>query len=178
MEGAMRGAQLVLIIGVLGLAACSMGGEREPRTLHNLRTSGEPEEFGIVPNKPLETPVNFAELPQPTPGGANRTDQTPVADAVAALGGNPARLQAGSGIGAGDQAIVQTASRFGRDENIRTTLAAEDEDYRRRKSRFSWSIVPDDDYNNAYKRQTLDPYFWLRKYRASGVPTPSAPVSQ
>ena len=85
----MRRAHLVAIVAVLGLAACS---ERDI-TLHDLRTnSGQPEEFSIVPNKPLQTPESYSALPAPTPGGANRTDQTPLKDAVAALGGNPARL--------------------------------------------------------------------------------------
>ena len=169
---------IVLTAGAMALSACSFGGERDVRPLHDLRNnSGEPEEFAIVPNKPLTLPQSFAELPTPTPGGSNRTDQTPKADAVAALGGNPARLEVGNGIGAGDSALVQQASRFGRDQQIRGTLAGEDVDHRRRKGRFTWSIVPDDDYDRAYRREKLDPWAWLRKYRQAGARTPSAPPS-
>ncbi|MBV2360138.1 DUF3035 domain-containing protein [Thalassococcus sp. CAU 1522] len=169
----MRFAPMILIAGLAGLTACS--GERDIR-LHDLRTnSGRPEEFSIVPRKPLETPPSFAELPQPTPGGANRTDQTPLADAVAVLGGNPARLTPGAGIPAGDAAIVSRASRFGRDATIREKLAAEDLDFRTRRSRFTWSIVPTDEYFRAYRRQSLDAYQWLDRYRRAGARTPAAP---
>ncbi|MGR3366295.1 MAG: DUF3035 domain-containing protein [Sagittula sp.] len=174
----MRLAHLAIIVmtGALALSACSRSGE--PKPLHDLRSnSGEPEEFAIVPNKPLTMPQTFAELPQPTPGSANRTDQTPKADAVAALGGNPAALQPGAAgsIGAGDAALVQQASRYGRDSTIRQTLAAEDQQYRKNKGRFSWSIVPRDDYERAYRGQKLDSYSWLRRYRQAGARTPSAP---
>ena len=174
----MRLAHLAIIVmtGALALSACSRSGE--PKPLHDLRSnSGEPEEFAIVPNKPLTMPQTFAELPQPTPGSVNRTDQTPKADAVAALGGNPAALQPGAAgsIGAGDAALVQQASRYGRDSTIRQTLAAEDQQYRKNKGRFSWSIVPRDDYERAYRGQKLDSYSWLRRYRQAGARTPSAP---
>ncbi|MBP0481575.1 DUF3035 domain-containing protein [Sagittula salina] len=176
----MRAAHLAIIatIGALALSGCtSRFGAGASRPLHDLRAnSGEPEEFAIVPNKPLELPQTFAELPQPTPGGANRTDQTPQADAVAALGGNPAATVARGGtVGAGDQSVVQAASRYGRDGQIRETLAAEDENYRKRKGLFTWSLVPRDNYSAAYKRQKLDPYAWLQRYRAAGARTPAAP---
>ncbi|WP_425071794.1 DUF3035 domain-containing protein [Sagittula sp. S175] len=175
----MRAAHLaiVLTLGAVALAGCSRTSGGEVKPLHDLRAnSGEPEEFAIVPNKPLTMPQSFAELPQPTPGGANRTDQTPKADAVAALGGNPAAVNATTGtIGAGDGAIVQQASRFGRDDNIRGTLASEDAQFRKGKGRFTWSIVPKDNYSAAYKRQKLDPYAWLQRYRSAGARTPSAP---
>jgi hypothetical protein len=175
----MRVAPWVMAVLIVAVAGCSTG-EREPRTLRDLRTNtGEPEEFSIVPNKPLVTPPSFNELPEPAPGAANRTDQNPKADLVVALGGNPARLEAPAGaIGAGDQALVQRASRFGREETIRTTLAQEDEDFRLRRGRFTWSIVPEDDYNRVYRTQRLDPYTWLRRYRQAGAVTPTAPPRQ
>ena len=170
----MRASHLVAILALGALTACSFA-DRE-RTLHDLRTnSGEPEEFGILPNKPLEAPESYSQLPTPTPGGANRVDQTPKADAVAALGGNPARVNPGSGIGAGDQALVGRASRFGRDPAVRDQLATEDAAFRKRKSLFTFSIVPTDEYYRAYKRQSLDPYLWLDRYRAAGARTPTAP---
>ena len=170
----MRASKLVAILALGALGACSMG-ERDI-TLHDLRTnSGKPEEFGILPGKPLQTPDTYARLPEPTPGGSNLTDPTPKADAVAALGGDASRLRAGSGIGAGDGALVTRASRFGRDGGIRSQLASEDEAFRKRRSRFTFSIVPTDEYYRAYRKQSLDPYLWLKRYRAAGVRTPSAP---
>lgn len=168
----MRATHLVAILAVCGLAAC---GGRD-RTLHDLRSnSGEPEEFSIVPNKPLQQPESFSELPPPTPGGANRSDVTPLSDAVAALGGNPARLDPGAGVPSGDGALVNRASRFGRDPAVRQQLAAEDEDFRKRRSLFTWSIVPTDEYYRAYRGQALDPYDWLQIWRRAGARTPSAP---
>ncbi len=169
----MKLAQVALMLGVAGLAACSQG-ERDIR-LHRLQTnSGQPEEFAILPSKPLQTPPNFAELPAPVPGGANLTDQTPRADAVAALGGDPARLSQ-TGTPASDAALLGAASRFGRDPQIRTQLAAEDLAFRKRKSLFSFKLVPEDEYYDAYRGQWLDSYAVLDAFRRAGARTPSAP---
>ena len=170
----MRPAHLVGFLALTGLMAC--GGYERDITLHDLRTnSGKPEEFSIIPGKPLQEPESFAELPAPTPGGTNRTDQTPLKDAVAVLGGNPNRLDAGTGLPAGDTAIVRSASRFGRDPAIRQELASADLEFRKRRSLFTWSIIPTDEYKRAYRRETLDPYLWLEWYRRAGARTPAAP---
>ncbi|GGG65988.1 hypothetical protein GCM10011415_10980 [Salipiger pallidus] len=168
----MRLSHAVLSLGLMGLAACS-GREDGPR-LHYLKTnSGTPEEFAIVPNKALQSPPDYNTLPAPTPGSANRTDQTPEADAVAALGGNPARLSEAGTPGQG--ALVNRASRFGRDPQIREQLAAEDGAFRRRKAIFNWKIVPEDQYYDAYRREWLDARGALDAWRRAGVRTPSAP---
>ncbi|WP_299921204.1 DUF3035 domain-containing protein [uncultured Pelagimonas sp.] len=170
----MRTTHLVALVALAGLTACSSGGR--DITLHNLKSyNGQPEEFSIAPVKPLVQPENYSELPTPTPGAGNRTDQNPKADAVAALGGNPARLDASGGVPSSDTAIISRASRYGRDGNVRQTLASEDLEHRKRKSLFTWSIVPEDNYNRAYKRQSLDPYSWLFRYRKAGAQTPAAP---
>jgi hypothetical protein len=73
---------------MLALAACG-NGKAEPE-LMNLRSGQGPDEFAIVPPKPLEMPESLADLPEPTPGGfQNRTDQNPEDDAAMALGGKP-----------------------------------------------------------------------------------------
>lgn len=170
----MRATHLVGFLALIGLTACGAG--KRDITLHDLRTnSGKPEEFAITPGKPLQAPESFSALPTPTPGGTNRTDQTPLKDAVAALGGNPNRLDAGTAVPSSDTAVIGRASRFGRDPSIRQQLADEDLDFRKRKSLFTWSIVPRDEYNRAYKRQTLDPYAWLERFRRAGAQTPAAP---
>jgi hypothetical protein len=77
---------------VLALAGCSKDGTPE---LMNLRSSTSgPDEFGILPPKPLAMPEDVAVLPEPTPGGTNLTDQNPRADAIVALGGTPGRWTA------------------------------------------------------------------------------------
>ena len=166
--------RIVILLGFLGLAAACGRYERDI-TLHDLRTNQrQPEEFSILPVKPLEQPENYAALPSPTPGASNRTDPTPLADAVAALGGNPARLSA-AGAPVSDGALVNQASRFGRAGDIREVLAAEDLEFRKRRSIFTWAIVPRDEYYRAYRRQALDPYKVLWRYRNGSVRTPAAP---
>lgn len=82
---AARGAGAGAALAMLLLAGCGGG---EPQ-LMNLRSTGPgPDEFGIMPVKPLEIPETIAALPAPTPGGANLADPNPLGDAVAALGGN------------------------------------------------------------------------------------------
>ncbi|MCC1492201.1 DUF3035 domain-containing protein [Cognatishimia sp. F0-27] len=170
----MRAAHLMIIIGVLAVSACARGTPE----LRDLRTfSGQPEEFAIVPPKPLQTPEDIGALPPPTPGGSNRTDQRPLQDAVAVLGGNPARVTEGRGgaVPGADTGLIGAASRFGRDGNIRTTLAAEDEAFRQRRGRFTWQLIPENQYNRVYRSQALDPYLWLEQFRRANRRTPSAP---
>ena len=70
---------------LLALAACEQG---DP-TLLNLRATGEgPDEFGVLPTRPLEMPADLNALPAPTLGGQNRVDPDPEADVAAALGGD------------------------------------------------------------------------------------------
>lgn len=166
-----RGIMAVMALAML--ASCA-GYERDVG-LRDLRTNrGTPEEFAIVPRKPLEIPETLNQLPTPAPGAVNRTDQTPLGDAVAALGGNPARL-ALTAVPAADSAFVGRTGRFGRDGNIRDVLAAEDLDFRKRRSLFSWKLFKEDEYNRAYRRQRLDAGAELQRFRRLGIQTPSAP---
>ncbi|PYC47713.1 DUF3035 domain-containing protein [Litorivita pollutaquae] len=175
----MRTARVTHIGIGLGLAlllsACG-GGEGRDIKLRNLsNNSGGPNEFAVIPGKPLQAPADFAALPEPTPGAGNITDQNPKADAVAALGGNSARLTP-AGVTASDTALTRHATRFGTQSNIRQTLAVEDEEYRRRKSRFTkLKIVKVDRYREAYKPMSLDPQAEMERFRRLGVDTPSAP---
>lgn len=173
----MRKRIAILIMAATGLAAC--GGYERDITLRSVTsTTAGPDEFAILPGKPLQAPANFSELPIPTPGSANLTDQNPLADGLAAIGGNPARLQ-DTGVPAGDGALVRHASRNGVDPNVRTELAAEDEDFRRRKSRFTRiRIVRQDLYNKVYKRETLNARNEWNRFRRVGARTPTAPPPQ
>lgn len=153
------------------VAACQNTG------LRTLQKPGEgPDEFRIVPGKPLQTPEDFNALPTPTPGGANLTDQQPLQDGAAALGG-----RAGTGLATGpipstDAAIVNQVSRFGRDGNIRATLAAEDEDFRKRRGRLTQiRIARVDRYNDVYRREALDPFREIERWRRAGARTPTSP---
>lgn len=174
MPATKRLALPILLLACTGLAAC--GGVERDITLRKIsRTSNGPDEFTIVPNKPLETPPSFVELPEPTPGGTNRTDQQPLADAVAALGGRPSALE-DRGVAASDGALVAAASKRGLDPSIRARLADEDLDLRRAKSRWTkFRIFGGDEYFRAYKEQSLDAQATKRIWRRAGAQTPSAP---
>ena len=153
------------------LAAC--GAEEDPQLLNVRQPRGEgPDEFSVLPVKPLEMPENLAELPPPTPGGANRTDPTPEADLARALGGN-AEVLTRSGQ---DGALVAHASRFGRDPNIRATLAAADLQYRRENDGlFLERLFNVNVYFKAYEEQSLDQYAELARLRRAGIRTSSPP---
>lgn len=90
-------------IGVmLTVSACAgSDGLRQLNTPDN-----GPDEFNIVPNKPLETPDSYTSLPAPTPGQTNLTELTPKADAVEALGGNPRALLPTDDVPSRDAALV------------------------------------------------------------------------
>ncbi len=171
----MRKRILILVLAATALAGCA-GYERDITLRDVTSASPGPDEFSILPGKPLEQPPNFTELPAPTPGAANLTDQNPKADGIAALGGRPDRLVP-QGVPGSDGALVRHASRNGVDPTVRETLAAQDEDFRRRKSRFTkFRIARQDLYNKVYKRETLDARREMNRYRRStGVRTPSAP---
>ncbi len=164
------------VLMILTLVAACGARDDDPRKLRNFRYNTKtPEEFAILPNKPLEEPASYAELPPPNPGGPNRTDQTPIEDAVSVLGGNPGQLTA-SAIPASDSALIQQVSRYGTAPGIRDTLAEEDEAFRRRRGNINrFKIFKIDEYNNAYRRQTLDAEAELDRWRRAGARNPSAP---
>lgn len=164
---------LVTALGLtaaLGLAACSTDGR-----LTTLETGDGPDEFAILPTKPLQMPPDLAQLPPPTPGGSNITDPTPLADAVASLGGNPAHLSM-QGVGAADAGLLAYTGRLGRAPDIRAVTAAEDQAFRARHGRRLLEIIAKANvYLRAYAPQTLDPYPELERFRRAGVRTPTAP---
>ena len=153
----MRKAVLSAVM-LLGLAACNRGG------------SVGPDEFSVLPTRPLELPANLSSLPPPTPGGLNLTDPNPTGDAIAALGG--VQSDAG-GVPASDAALVAQASRNGTDPAIRQTLAAEDAGLRRRAQRGQ--ALNRARYLRVYAGQALDAYAELLRFRNAGVQVPSAP---
>ncbi|MFV0383986.1 DUF3035 domain-containing protein [Paracoccus sp. (in: a-proteobacteria)] len=169
----MRAFALIFgMVALAGLTACS-GSDR----LTNLNAgSTSPDEFAILPTRPLSMPPDLAMLPAPTPGGSNITDPTPLADAVGALGGNPAAL-ADSGISASDQALVAYASRAGNDPEIRARLALEDARWRSRHSRGPLEVMAHTDvYMRSYRPMALDAYAEQLRWQRAGARTPAAPA--
>lgn len=171
-----RGAVLILLAAGVSLAGCS--GKKEPQLMNIRSTTNTPDEFAILPNKPLTMPEDMAALPAPTPGGTNRVDPTPEADAVAALGGKPSRL-AQTGVPGSEAALVSQASRFGVAAGIRQTLAAEDLEFRRdNNGRILERLLNVTVYYKAYRKQSLDQYAELERWRRAGARTVGAPPSR
>lgn len=160
----------LVILALMGLTACSQQG------LRDLRGSGNgPDEFMILPSKPLVEPPSYSLLPDPTPGGANLVDQNPMADAVVAFGGRPEAIEP-RGVAAADAALVASASRHGVQENIREVTAQEDEQFRKRRGRLtSFQLFPVDRYAQVYRPQQIDPWQEERRFRRAGVPTVTNP---
>ncbi len=159
----------VLVAG--GLSGCANKGLRDLRT-----NSAGPDEFLVMPVKPLSQPANYKELPTPTPGGVNLVDENPRADAVVALGGRASALNPEGGIPGSDGALVTAASRYGVTPDIREALAQSDAEFRRKQSRLSnIKLFPVDRYNQAYRNEALDPYNEEWRFRNAGIATPTAP---
>lgn len=157
---------LVALCLVIGLSAC--GRDDDPRLL-NVKSNldGGPDEFAIIPNKPLTLPEDKTALP--APGGTNRTEASPQNDAIVALGGNPAA-------GISDSGLVSHASRYGVAPQIRSQLAAEDLEFRRQNNgRILERLFNVNVYFKAYRSQQLDQRAELERMRRLGVRTPSAP---
>ncbi|MCV2867599.1 DUF3035 domain-containing protein [Defluviimonas sp. WL0002] len=164
---AAKGIQAIAIGAIVLLAAC---GEKEPKLLNIRSQSRAPDEFSVLPVKPLQLPEDIAALPQPTPGGTNLTDPSPEADAIIALGGRPDR-----GAGA-DGGLVAHVGRFGTAANIREQLAAEDLEWRRdHDGRLLERLFSVNVYYKAYEDQSLDQFNELDFWRKRGVRTVSAP---
>lgn len=167
----MMRARRGVIGGALGvavlLAACGDSGE--PRLRNLTATKSGPDEFAILPPKPLQIPADIAALPEPTPGGSNLTDPNPLDDAVLALGGRP-------GAGGGDAALVTAATRHGVSGTVREDLAAEDRALRdRSRPRLLERLLGVDVYNRAYSNQAVSQQDELERFRSVGTRTPASP---
>ena len=86
----MHGAKIALM-ALIVMAACS----RASNSVDKDAINQGPDEFSVLPARPLEMPESYSALPAPTPGGTNITDPNPGADAIAALGGRPSAASAG-----------------------------------------------------------------------------------
>ncbi|MDJ1016466.1 MAG: DUF3035 domain-containing protein [Paracoccaceae bacterium] len=159
-------------MGLIVLAACGSG-NKEPDLLNISQPRGAgPDEFAVLPSKPLVIPEDLATLPPPTPGGGNLTDPTPRADAAAALGGNAAVLARG----ATDGALLAYSGRYGVASDIRPRLAAEDLAFRRANDgRLVERLFNVNVYFRAYEPYELDQYAELERLRRAGIRTSAAP---
>lgn len=170
----MRSARITfaLLVALLALQGCGPG-DKVPNLMNIRSSTNGPDEFAILPPKPLEMPDTLAELPEPTPGGSNLSDPRPFDDAIVALGGNP---QALGGVPSGDMALLAHAGRKGISSDIRTVLAAEDLTFRQKNNgRLLERLFDVNVYFKAYRKFALDQHAELERWRLRGVRTPSAP---
>lgn len=170
----MRVAGLAFM-GALLVGGCGLRTADEVPNLMNLSTPGRgPDEFAILPSKPLETPPDYAALPPPTPGGANRTDRDPNFEVAQALGATARGYNRPAP--ASDNALLAHATRYGVTDNIRRQLAAEDLAFRQQNNGRvleRWFSVPV--YFKAYADQSLDQQAELERWRLRGVRTSAVP---
>lgn len=163
---------LALILILASLAACSNQGLVQLQS-----TSRGPDEFIVEPKAELQLPDNMTQLPPPTPGQGNRTDIDPVAGAVTALGGRPS--DANAPIPASDGALVTAASRFGVTPDIRSELAVEDAEFRRKQARFTqFRLFNENLYGRVYSSQALDARDTAEAWRRAGARTPTFPPAE
>ena len=158
-------AALILAAGLL--AGCGEGGLAG--SLRSAGVGGSPDEFLVLPTRPLEMPQNLAALPPPVPGAPNRVDLRPEAEAVAALTGRLAPAGAATA-----RALVARAGPV--DPRIRATLAAEDALYRRQNRGLPLERLANRDTERTiYDGQRLDADAEFLRLRALGLRVPAAP---
>lgn len=176
-----RVVKFILVMSLVSLiAACGKNPVFGKNGNFRLKDAG-PDEFAVLPTKELQQPENYATLPPPTLGSANRVDLTPERDVVAALGGKPELLDSKL-IGRGELPLITAASRFGVSADIRERLAAEDAALRNKnKLKFLRSWYSDKQYLKRFGDQALKPYDELIRLRAAGaagVRIPTAPPAK
>ncbi len=145
--------------------------------LRHLEAPGPgPDEFSVLPVKPLTQPKDYQFLPAPTPGGGNLTDPTPNADAVVALGGSAAALNPNTPIPSTDAALVTASSRYGVPSNTRQVVESEDAAFRKKQGRWTrLRLFKVDRYSQIYRREALDADLQNEAARRAGIETPSSP---
>ncbi len=162
-----RAGLALLLLGTVAL----LGGCQNRNLAGSLRSAGiggAPDEFMVLPTKPLEMPGDLAALPVPAPGTTNLVDYEPRAEAVAGLSGKPTLATAdGSGL----------LARSGPGApGIRAELATEDVQYRadNRGLLLERAFARDKDAL-IYRRMTLAQAQEYERIRAAGIGVPAAP---
>ena len=150
------------------LSACSSDDARL-RDLYDVGTG--PEEFAVLPSKPLTIPSNLKNLPVPDLAAGNLSDPTPKHDLIEILGGS---IDNSISIPEKDKNLLKYVSRAGVDANIREELADDDRKFLRRMGVLtSVKLFRVDRYNQIYRKMTLSAPKELERWRSLGVRTPS-----
>jgi hypothetical protein len=166
----MAGRQITaaaLLLGGLVLGGCSEGG-----LAGFLRSSGvrsTPDEFLVLPTRPLEMPSDLNALPPPTPGAPNLVDYRPQAEAVAGLTGRTGP----PGTADGSALVARTGAGS---PGIRTQVAVDDAEWRRsHRGKLLPRLFSRDREALTYRAQTLDAPVTFETMRARGVGVPAPP---
>ena len=161
-----------MILALLALAACGDRGEESVLDRVSSGTIQSPDEFAVLPAKPLILPDDLAALPPPTPGQTNRADLTPIQDLEVALTG-----RTGRGVASGaDAAMLRTATRGGITPGIRQVLAEEDVVWRdTHKGLVLERLLLRNSERVTYRQMILDAEAELRRLRALGIQVPQLP---
>jgi len=172
MSGAPTYRRLAALALLVLVSACARG---EPNLMRIERSGQGPDEFAIVPGKPIEIPQDLSSLPPPAPpGSGSRTDATPEIDAVAALGGSPARLRRDGQLS--DPGLARSAGRYGVDPGVRADLAAEDLEFRRNnRGRLLERLFNVTTYYDVYERTELNQHAEQERWRRAGARSSAAP---
>lgn len=172
-----RGITAGVLLGAMaGLAGCGEGQDDRPFVERvGLTSVNAPDEFAVLPQKPLERPEDVSVLPVPTPGAVNRTDLTPQTDALMALSGRPGRAAPV----ASDGALVATAAARGADPEIRARLRAEDVLYRQNnRGRLLERLFAKANDVQIYDDMMLSAEAELLRLRALGIRVPALPPAR
>jgi Protein of unknown function (DUF3035) len=160
-------AVAALCVAPLVLAGCAGG---LAGSLRRAGVSQSPDEFMVLPTRPLEMPESFATLPPPKPGTVNRVDYRPHSEAIAGLTGRPAVATA-----SGAALLARTGSG---QPGIRSEVAAEDVTWRQtHHGRLLERIFARDQDDVIYRQMVLDAPAEFERMRASGARVPAATPS-
>ncbi len=163
------GAAALATAAALAMSGCSEGGLGA--SLRQAGVSSTPDEFLVLPTKPLEIPDNLLAQPLPTPttGSSNRVDYNPRVEAVAGLTGGSGALPTASG--AALVARVPPGS-----PEIRATLVVEDAQYRsQNRGRLLERWFSRDQDALIYRGMSLNQAFEFERLRGQGVEVPPSP---
>lgn len=163
---------IVFAIGA-SLSACNRN-SGNGRPLLNLRQSAiAPDEFLVVPQKPLETPADLTSLPAPDPGAEARVTIDFEDNLLRALGGRPL---SGGAVPSSDSEFVSAArSNGGATPNIRAVMRAEDQAFREARSGRINRLAKKRKAVTIYDPMLLDPILEAARLQAQGVKIPAVP---
>lgn len=154
----------IAFFALVSLIACSK----------NSNSKG-PDEFLVIPTKPLIMPDNYSNIPLPILGMINRVQYEPRKDILRAFGGNP-NLSASKKIKSNEIALLRVTTRRGVDQNIRKKLQTEDLALRKSHPlKVLERIAGKSNKSIAYKGSVLDIELELKRLRKLGIPVTTRP---